>query len=129
MQTKRTVKTPGPDHPITIEPSLERIVVSLSGRTIADTKNALTLREADYGPVYYLPLGDVDTSLLERTEHSTYCPYKGDASYYSIVAGDARSENAVWTYESPYEAVSQIKGRVSFYPDRVDAIEVLKINP
>ena len=89
---------------------------------IADTRNALTLREADYSPVQYIPREDVDLSQLERTDHATYCPYKGDCGYYSVPAGGKKSVNAVWTYEDPYPAVAQIKGHVAFYPDRVDEI-------
>jgi uncharacterized protein (DUF427 family) len=120
--TERVVKQPGPEHPITIEANPARVVVSVGGRVLADTKDALTLREAGHEPVQYLPLGDVDVSLLERTDHATYCPYKGDCSYYSIPIGGERSVNAVWTYEAPFGAVAEIKDRVAFYPDRVDAI-------
>jgi len=120
----RTVKIPGPDHPITIESGKARIVVTLGGRTIADSAAALTLREAAYPPVYYIPRKDVDMSLLARTEHNTYCPYKGECAYYSIPSGGERSVNAVWSYEDPYPAVAAIKDHVAFYPDRVDAIEV-----
>jgi len=84
---------------------------------------ALTLREAKYPAVQYVPRKDVDMTLLERTDHLTYCPYKGDCAYYSVPAGGERSINAVWTYEEPYAAVSAIKDHVAFYPDRVDAIE------
>jgi len=115
-------KVPGPDHPITIEPNPRRVVVSLAGRVVADTRHALLLREGAYPPVPYIPLKDVDTSLLERTSHATYCPYKGECSYYSIPIGGKRSVNAVWAYESPYAAVAQIKDYVAFYPDRVDEI-------
>jgi uncharacterized protein (DUF427 family) len=118
----KPIKQPGPDHPITIQPNPRRIVVSVAGRVIADTRDALMLREATYPPVAYVPLKDVDVSLLERTSHATYCPYKGECSYYSIPAGGAKSVNAVWTYESPYAAVAQIKDHVAFYPDRVDEI-------
>ena len=121
MATK-AIKIPGPDHPITIEPNPLRVVVSLSGRVIADTRAALTLREATYPPVQYVPRKDVDMSLLERTSHATYCPYKGDCAYYSIPLGGDRSLNAVWTYEAPYEAVSQIQDHLAFYPNRVDSI-------
>jgi uncharacterized protein (DUF427 family) len=121
--TSKPVKIPGPDHPITIEPSRSRVVVSVAGRVIADTSEAVTLREASYPPVLYIPRKDVDMSLLERTDHSTYCPYKGDCAYYSIPLGGARSSNAVWTYEAPYAAVAEIKGHLAFYPDRVDSIE------
>jgi uncharacterized protein (DUF427 family) len=120
--TDRQVKQPGPDHPITIEPNPARVVVSLAGRVIADTRNALTLREAGYQPVQYIPLSDVDTSLLEPTDNVTYCPYKGNASYYSVPIGGVKSVNAVWTYEAPFAAVAEIKGHVAFYPERVDAI-------
>lgn len=120
----KTVKIPGPDHPITIEPNSSRITVSIGGRVLADTREALTLREASYPPVYYVPRKDVDMSLLERTDHATYCPYKGECSYYSITLGGERSANAVWTYEDTYPAVADIKGYLAFYPDRVDAFEV-----
>ena len=118
----RPVKHPGPDHPITIEPNPARVVVSLAGRVIADSRNALTLREASYPPVQYIPREDVDMSLLQRTEHASYCPFKGDASYYSVPAGGERSVNAVWTYEAPFAAVAEIAGHVAFYPPGVDAI-------
>jgi uncharacterized protein (DUF427 family) len=119
----KTVKTPGPDHPITIESNSRRVVVTLAGRVVADTREALTLREANYPPVQYIPRKDVEMALLARTHHATYCPYKGDCAYYSIPIGGARSLNAVWTYEAPYSAVAAIKDHIAFYPDRVDAIE------
>jgi uncharacterized protein (DUF427 family) len=118
----RAVKVPGPDHPIKIEPSDKRITVTVAGKVIASSKDALTLREAGYPAVFYVPRKDVDMKALDRTEHSTYCPYKGDCSYYSIPAGGARSVNAVWTYEAPFDAVVSIKDHLAFYPDRVDAI-------
>jgi uncharacterized protein (DUF427 family) len=120
----RTVKIPGPDHPITIDPNASHIVVTVDGKIIADTREALTLREAAYPGVVYIPRKDVDMTLLERTDHATYCPYKGDCAYFSIPSGGERAVNAVWTYEHPYAAVAQIKAHVAFYPDRVDAIEV-----
>ena len=118
----RQVKVPGSDHPISIERNPARIVVSVAGGVIADTRNALTLREADYPPVQYIPREDVDLTQLKRTDHATYCPYKGDCSYYSVPAGGEKSVNAVWSYEDPFPAVAQIKGHVAFYPDRVDEI-------
>ena len=121
--TPKPVKIPGPDHPITIEPNPARVVVSVAGRVIADTRDALTLREATLPAVQYIPRKDVDMLLLERTSHATYCPYKGDCAYYSIPIGGDRSANAVWTYEAPYSAVAEIKARLAFYPSRVDAIE------
>ena len=120
---ERTKRVPGPDHPITIERNSARITVSVGGRVVADTRDALTLREASYPPVQYIPRKDVDMSLLERTQHSTYCPYKGDASYYSIPSGGTKSVNAIWTYEAAFPAVAAINEYVAFYPDRVDKIE------
>ena len=120
--TSKPIKIPSPDHPITLEPNNARVVVTLAGRVIADTRGALTLREASYPAVQYIPRKDVDMTLLERTSHESYCPYKGDASYYSIPSGGERSANAVWTYERPYDAVAMIKDYVAFYPDRVDSI-------
>jgi uncharacterized protein (DUF427 family) len=122
MNTK-TIKIPGPDHPITITPNPNRVVVTVGGQVVADSRAALTLQEAAYAPVLYLPRADVDMTRLERSAHSTYCPYKGDCAYYSIPAGGERAVDAVWTYEQPYEAVAAIRGHVAFYPDRVDSIE------
>jgi uncharacterized protein (DUF427 family) len=120
---EKSIKIPGPDHPITIEANPDRVVVTLGGQTIADTAAALTLREAAYPAVQYIPRRDVDMAALMRSDHTTYCPYKGDASYFSIPAGGDRSVNAVWSYETPFPAMAEIKGYVAFYPDRVDAIE------
>ena len=122
--TTRSVKIPGPDHPITITPTQRRVVVTAGGRVVADSRNALTLQEASYPAVQYVPRADVDLSLLERTQHATYCPYKGDCAYFSVPGGGERAVNAVWTYEQPYDAVAAIRGHVAFYPDRVDAIEL-----
>jgi uncharacterized protein (DUF427 family) len=119
---EKQVKLPGPDHPISIEHNRAHVVVSVAGRVIADTRSALTLCEAAYSPVQYIPFEDVDFSQLERTEHVTYCPYKGDCNYYSVSAGGKKSVNAVWSYDNPFPAVSQIKGHVAFYPERVDEI-------
>jgi len=119
----KPMKLPGPDHPISIEQNPRRVVVSVAGRVIADTRAALSLLEASYPAVLYIPRTDVDMALLERTSYSTYCPYKGDCAYYSIPIGGARSANAVWSYEGPYPAVAAIKDHLAFYPDRVDAIE------
>jgi uncharacterized protein (DUF427 family) len=119
---EKQIKSPGPDHPISIQHNRARVVVSAAGRVVADTGNALTLREADYPAVQYIPREDVDFSQLERTDHTTYCPYKGDCSYYNIPAGGKKSVNAVWSYEDPFPAVAQIRGHVAFYRDRVDEI-------
>src|ERR1700704_2499048 len=122
--SSKPMKIPGPDHPITITPARERIVVTVAGRRIADTREARTLQEAAYPAVHYIPRKDVDMLQLERTSHQTYCPYKGDCSYYSIPAGGERSVNAVWSYEAPHAAASAIREYLAFYPDRVDAIEI-----
>lgn len=119
---EKPMKVPGPEHPISIVPNRSRVVVKVGGRVIADTQDALTLREASYPAVQYIPRQDVDMAALARSEHTTYCPYKGAASYYNIPAGGERSLNAVWSYETPFEGMAQIKGYVAFYPDRVDEI-------
>ena len=118
------MKIPGPDHPITIKPATERVRVTFNGKVVADSKRALVLQEAAYKPVFYIPREDADMSAFKATSHRTHCPYKGDASYYSIRVGDRVSENAIWTYEQPFPAVGEISGRLAFYPNRVDAIEV-----
>lgn len=118
----KPIKIPGPDHPITIEANPARIVVSVAGQTIADSTRTLTLSEANYPKVHYIPRADVNMALLRKTEHATYCPYKGDCAYFSIIPGGQRSVNAVWSYESPYESVAAINSYLAFYPDRVDVI-------
>lgn len=118
-----TMKTPGPDHPITISPAGGRVTVRAGGAVIASSDRALALREADYPPVLYIPRADVAMDLLERTDRHTDCPYKGDCSYFSVTAAGARGENAAWSYEAPYPAVAAIREHVAFYPERVDAIE------
>ncbi|MDX6355863.1 MAG: hypothetical protein QOF98_2766 [Streptomyces sp.] len=115
----RPVKTPGPDHPITVEPTADRVVVRVGDRVIADTTRALTLREADYPPVQYIPLDAIADGVLTPTDTLTYCPYKGDASYYALTTDDGVVADAVWTYEKPYEAVDVIAGHVAFYPKHV----------
>ena len=114
-----SVKIPGPDHPITITRNLHRVLVEVGGKVLADSRDALTLQEANYPPVQYIPRKDVEMARLLRTEHATHCPYKGDASYYSIPEGGERTVNAVWSYETPHEAVAEIKDHLAFYPDRV----------
>jgi uncharacterized protein (DUF427 family) len=121
----KEVKIPGPDHPITISPAEGKVRVSVAGRIVAESKRALRLEEKGYPAVYYLPRSDADMSSLVRTEHYTYCPYKGDCAYYSIPIGGAESENAVWTYERPHEAIANIKGYLAFYSSPVNSIEVV----
>jgi uncharacterized protein (DUF427 family) len=124
--TDKPIMQPGPDHPISVEPNSARVVVTVAGKMLADSERALTLREADYPPVQYIPLDDVDRSLLLETDHASYCPFKGDASYYSVPLGGERSVNAVWVYHEPYDAVAEIKDHVAFYPDRIDSLEELE---
>jgi len=112
-------------HRITIEPNPKRVRVVFNGRVVADTTRALTLREATLPPVQYVPRDDADMSLMERTDHRTHCPFKSDASYFTIRADGRVAENAVWTYEEPYPGVAAIKDHLAFYPDRVDRIEEL----
>ena len=121
--TEKSIKIPGPDHPITIKQNPRRVVVKLGGKVIADTTSSLTMRESNYPAVHYIPFKDVDTATLERTDHVSYCPYKGDAAYFSIPAGCEQSANAIWTYLAPYDAVGEIRDHLAFYPDRVDSIE------
>lgn len=118
--SEKPVLTPGPDHPITVEPASERVRVRYGGRQIADTDRALVLEEADYPPVLYIPFEDVDADVLEPSSHETYCPFKGDASYYTLRDGDRVAEAAVWTYPEARPAVSEIRGHLAFYPKHVE---------
>jgi len=122
--TDKQVLLPGPDHPITIEPTGARVTVTVAGKVVADTVNALTLHEASYPPVQYVPLADIDPAVLQHSDHTTHCPYKGDAAYFDLRKGDSVAPNAVWTYAAPHEAVASIEGYASFYPKHVDAIEI-----
>jgi uncharacterized protein (DUF427 family) len=119
-----TAKIPGPDHPITIERNPKRVVVSIGGTIVADSSDALTLHEKGYPAVQYIPRKDVDMALLERSDHSTYCPYKGDCTYFSIPVCGKRGINAVWTYEKPYDAVAPIRNHFAFYSDKVNELEL-----
>jgi uncharacterized protein (DUF427 family) len=118
------MRLPGPDHPITITANPKRVRVLADGVVIADTTHALTLKEASYPAVQYVPREDANMSLLKRTERVTHCPYKGDANYYSVVSGSKVLENAIWTYETPFPAMAEITGHLAFYPDRVKIEEV-----
>ncbi|MET0418340.1 MAG: DUF427 domain-containing protein [Actinoplanes sp.] len=120
----KPVLQPSPQHPITVTPTGSRVVVTVAGTVVADSRNALTLQESTYPAVQYVPIADVDAALLERTTTESYCPFKGDASYYSISVGGAKAVDAVWEYRAPHDAVAEIKDHVAFYPDRVDSIEV-----
>lgn len=116
----RTVLQPGPQHPITVAPAPSRVTVQAGGTPVADTTAALALQEASYPRVYYIPLADVRADVLKPSDHTTYCPYKGDASYYSLVTADGELTDVVWYYPEPYPAVAEIAGHVAFYADKVD---------
>jgi uncharacterized protein (DUF427 family) len=119
----RTIKIPDATHPITITPTGKRVTVRLGGSVVAESDNALSLAEASYPVAQYIPLADVDQSLLERTTTQTYCPYKGDASYYTVnTPGGGAETDVIWTYEHPYPSVAEIAGHVAFYPDRAEII-------
>ena len=118
----RTVLQPGPQHPITVEPAAARITVTAGGTPVADTTAALALQEAKYPTVYYIPLADVRSDVLKPSDHTTYCPYKGDASYYSIATAEGELADVVWYYAEPYAAVADIAGHVAFYANKVDII-------
>jgi uncharacterized protein (DUF427 family) len=115
----REIKTPGPDHPITVEKNPARVVVRVGDKVVADTNAALSLQESNYPAVQYIPLADVDQSLLKDSATSTYCPYKGDAAYYTLVTADGELTDVIWTYREPYPAVAEIAGYVAFYPNKV----------
>ncbi len=117
------MKLPSPDHPITITTNPARVRVTLGGAVVADSARAVRLQEAAYPPVFYIPREDANMALLTRTTLSTHCPYKGDASYYTIEAGGRTAKDAVWSYETPFPAMAEIAGHLAFYPNRVDAIE------
>lgn len=117
--SSRPVKIPSPEHPITVTPSGGRVVVKAGDTVIVDTRNALTLKEGSYPPVFYVPRADADMAKLTRTEHHTYCPFKGEASYFSLPGTGEGATNAIWTYEEPHDAVASIREHLAFYPDRV----------
>lgn len=108
-----------PEHRITTDPATLRVRVTVGGQVIADTREAIAMKEGNYPVVYYVPRKDVKMDRLVRTAHTTYCPFKGHASYYSLAGGP---ENAVWSYEQPYDEVAVIKDRLAFYPSKVDSI-------
>jgi len=120
--TTREPKIPGPDHPITIEATDARVVARVGAHVVADTTRALTLREANYPPVQYIPLADVDQTLLASSDTRTYCPYKGDASYYTIALPEGSLTDAIWSYREPYDSVAPIADHVAFYADRVKVV-------
>ena len=120
----KEIKIPGPDHPITISPAEGKVRVTVAGRIVAESTRALRLEEMGHPRVYYLPRSDANMELLERTGRTTHCPYKGDASYFSINADGKTLENSIWTYETPFPAMTEIAGHLAFYPDKVKIEEV-----
>jgi uncharacterized protein (DUF427 family) len=117
----RTVKIPDATHPITVQPTEGRVRVTINGQQVADTQRALSLAESTYPVAQYIPLADVDPAVLRPSDTTTYCPFKGDASYYSVETQDGTThDDVIWTYEHPYDAVAQIEGHVAFYPNRAD---------
>lgn len=120
MSTTPTPREPTPDHPITIDPEPARVIVRVGDTVVADSTATLRMHEARYAPVHYVPLEDVDQALLAPSETTSYCPYKGDAGYYSLSTPGGDVQDALWFYESPYPAVDQIVGHVAFYTDRVN---------
>jgi len=118
------MKVPGPDHPITVAAAPARYEVLYQGHVIVDSRGALSLKEASYKPVLYFPREDADMAFFTRTAHSTYCPYKGHASYFTLDMDGHIAENAVWTYEEPYPAMEEIRGRIAFYPNQVEIREI-----
>jgi uncharacterized protein (DUF427 family) len=120
----KTMKLPGPDHPITITANPKRVRVTAGDTVIAETTHALTLKEAKYPAVQYVPREDARMELLQQTDRVTHCPYKGDANYFSIRADGKVIENSIWTYETPFPAMAEITGHLAFYPDKVKIEEV-----
>jgi uncharacterized protein (DUF427 family) len=119
------MKLAGPDHPITIAVHPGMVRVTFAGQVVAESRRALTLKEATYPPVHYIPREDARMDLLRPSAHATHCPYKGDASHFTVAAGGRSAENAVWSYAHPFPAMAVIAGHLAFYPDRVDLIEEL----
>jgi uncharacterized protein (DUF427 family) len=119
------MKHPGPDHPITVTPNPRRVRVSFNGKVVAESSRALSLKEASYPAVLYIPRADADMSVFTRTDHQSHCPYKGDASYFTLEVDGKSAKNAVWSYEQPFPAMVDIKEHLAFYPDRVDSIDEL----
>jgi uncharacterized protein (DUF427 family) len=122
--TDRPVLQPSATHPITVTPTGKRVTVRVNGELVADTTDAVTLQESTYPAVQYIPLADVVQSTLSRSDTSTYCPFKGDASYYHVTVGGDTVDDVIWFYEQPYPAVADIAGRVAFYADKADVVVV-----
>ena len=113
-----------PEHRVDLHPESRRVRVTYAGTVIGDTTSALRVEETGHGPVMYIPAKDMRLDLMTKTEHSTYCPFKGKASYWTINVGDQASENAIWGYETPYDETAELAGHYAFYGNRVDGIEI-----
>lgn len=127
--SERAVLLPGPAHPITTEANPARVVVSAGGKIIADSILSLTLREASYPAVRYIPRADVDMAALTRSTHASSCPYKGEAIYFSVEGSNGLIADVAWSYEDPFPAMAGIRGHLAFYPDRVDSITEQPADP
>ncbi len=125
------MKIPGPDHPISVTPAQTRWRVHFAGHVIADSDRALVLKESTYPAVVYFPREDVSMEYFARTERSTHCPFKGDASYYTVLMDGQFAESGVWSYEDPFPAMAGIAGYLAFYPDKFEvyAVEDAAVNP
>lgn len=117
--SSRPIRVAGPDHPIDITPADGRVIVRVDERVVVDTRRALRLKEASYPAVFYVPREDAEMDVLIKTEHHTWCPYKGEASYFSLPGDSEGAVNAVWSYETPHDAVAAIRDHLAFYPERV----------
>ena len=131
-QTAGTNKAPGyashPGHRVDLSPVRQRVRVTFAGETIADSSHPVAVDESNHGRVLYLPRADVRMDLLTRTEHTSHCPFKGDASYWTVTVGDKTAQNAVWSYEQPFDEAAGLRDLLAFYPDRVDAIDVAQVD-
>ena len=114
-----------PAHRVDLLPETRRVRVTFAGAVIADSKAALRVEETGHGPVHYVPEKDVRLDLMRPTDHKTYCPFKGDCSYWTVEVGGGKAENAVWGYRAPYDEAKRLAGHYAFYTSRVDSIEVL----
>jgi uncharacterized protein (DUF427 family) len=113
-----------PDHKVDLIKSDKHVLVIFNGEVVADSERTIIVDESGHSIVYYFPRSDVRMDYMQRTDHHTYCPFKGEASYYTLTVGDKKEENAVWTYEEPYDQVRELKNYLAFYANRVDKIEV-----
>ena len=112
------------NHKVELTKSEKHVRVIFNGEVVADSRRAIIVDESGYRPVYYFPREDARMNYMQRSDQHTYCPFKGEASYYTIAVEERKEENAVWTYEEPYDEVVELKSYLAFYANRVDRIEV-----